>query len=424
MRKLYGAAAASRARKLARTARSKSKRKSRRAAPTTKRKSRRPATAKRKTTKRKSRRAVAAPVARRAAPKRRPAAKRRRSTAIDRGHAGAARRFKRRQMQEVLVQRKKARRHLTPSAKKAFPHLTDRERKILMYHHEATQAYKSRQKSRASFKRRRLAGQVYGPIPNPRPSTQRSLARARRAVRNRYQTPLARAFKRRFNMRSNPASIAEFVGMLVPVAGSFFASRVVSAKVAPMIPGFSSLPATAQGPAMSLIVLGGAHLATSHVQPLKKHRNGIMIGAGLGFFESVIKSFAPTNVRALLGMGGIYDSALSDYVQTGDYLQTGDAPPIDDDITLAMADYVAVGSDGLQEELGIEEELGLEEELGDDDPLSRAYLGGTARGSMLAPVQKQKLLAPVPQRSFTREVARAGQGYDKGGVLYTGIFAR
>jgi hypothetical protein len=121
---------------------------------------------------------------------------------------------------------------------------------------------------------------------------------------------------------------------------------------------------------------------------------------------------------------GIYDEAMSDYVEVGDYLEVG-AEPIDDDIT--MSDYVEVGQleeelGALEEELGLEEDLGVEEELG-GDPLSRAYLGGTARGSMLRQIGRKPMVAAIPTRSFTRKIARAGTGYDKPGVLYGGIFA-
>jgi hypothetical protein len=102
----------------------------------------------------------------------------------------------------------------------------------------------------------------------------------------------------------------------------------------------------------------------------------------------------------MIGVGDIYDSA-GEFISTGEYAQMS-GTPIDDDITLS--DYVTVG---LEEELGVEEDLGLSEELGDD---------------MLKTIPSQPTLAAIPERSFTKEIRRAGPGYDKSDVLYGGIF--
>jgi hypothetical protein len=151
-----------------------------------------------------------------------------------------------------------------------------------------------------------------------------------------------------------------------------------------------------------------------------------MIGLGINLVDKILVAFAPENVKGMIGLAddGIYDNALSDYVEVGDYLEVGAAPPIDDDITLG--DYVEVGQyeeelGQMEEELGVEEELGFEEALG--GPLDRKYLGGVSRGSMLKRVRRKPMIAAVPPRSFTKKVAHAGAGYDKPGVLYTGIFS-
>jgi hypothetical protein len=177
---------------------------------------------------------------------------------------------------------------------------------------------------------------------------------------------------------------------------------------------------------MAGLVFFGAHMATKKVKPLKKHRGGIMLGTGLNLIDNVLMAFAPDNVKAMFGLAdyGIYDEAMSDYVEVGDYLEVG-ADPIDDDITLS--DYVEVGQleeelGALEEELGLEEDLGVEEELG-ADPLSRAYLGGVPRSAMLRQVGRKPMVAAIPARSFTRRVRHAGAGYDKPGVLYGGIFS-
>lgn len=246
--------------------------------------------------------------------------------------------------------------------------------------------------------------------------------RARRTIRNKYKTPLAKATKARYRMRSNPSGFKEIIKITIPVAVSLYASRAVSKKLAPVIPGFNMIPAQFQGPAMAGIVMLGAHVATKRVRALKKHRGGIMIGTTINLFDQLVMAFAPQSVQDMVGVG--------EYVQVGmgEYVQVGDAPPIDDDITLAgLSDYIEVGQveaelGMLESELGVEADLGLEADLG-GDPLSRAYLGGVSRSSMLKPIPHQAMVASVPKRSFTKQIPHAGSGYDNPDVLYGGIFS-
>lgn len=251
------------------------------------------------------------------------------------------------------------------------------------------------------------------------------MMRARRSIRNRYKTSLAKATKRRYRMRSNP-SFAGGAGGIVkgfmtviknaaPVAIALYGSRAASYKLAPKIPGFNSIPAQFQGTAMAAVMIGAGHLLTKHVKFLQKYRMGVMVGTGVNLFDNVLSAFAPPQVKSLFGLAGdMYSAGLGEYVSMGDYIEMG-AQPIDDDITLN--DYISVG---LEEELGVEEDLGLSEELGGS--LDRAYLGGVSQDSMLRQVPTQQMLAPVPARSFTKVVGPAGPGYDKAGVLYGGIF--
>ena len=264
------------------------------------------------------------------------------------------------------------------------------------------------------------------------------MLRARRSIRNRYKTPLGKATKRRYRMRSNPMNstkmtMTDILKMTLPIAATLYGARALSYKVAGKIPGVNRIPAQYQGIAMSGILFGGAHVATKKVKPLAKLRGGIMIGVALNFIDNVVSAFAPPAVKGMFGLGdsGIYDEAMGDYVTIDDYVAIGDAPPIDDDITLS--DYIEVGS--VEEELGqIEAELGLgvEEELGDlyapvgalpSDAWQRPKLGGVMPGSMLKPIGRQQMLSPIPARSFTKRIPAAGQGYDSPRGLYGGIFS-
>lgn len=218
-------------------------------------------------------------------------------------------------------------------------------------------------------------------------------------------------------MRSNPGLVGgamDVLKMALPVALSLYGARFISKQLAPRLPGFSSIPAAMQGPVMAGVMVVGAHFLTSKVRMLQKYRTGAMIGTGVNLVDALLGAIAPANIKAMFGVGDIYDNGLSDYVTMGDYMSVGS--PIDDDITLR--DYIEVGA--VQEELGVEEELGLEEELGSS--LDRAYLGGTSSESMLRTVGQTSMIAAVPERSFTRDIRRAGSGYDKADVLYGGIF--
>lgn len=191
----------------------------------------------------------------------------------------------------------------------------------------------------------------------------------------------------------------------LPVLIGFYGTRILVNRLGPMLPGVSSL-GTLQAPVLAVGGVVGVHFLTKKVGALAKHRNELMLGAGLSALDAIFHTFAPASVKAALGMG--------DYVALGDYIGVG-AVPLDDNMTLS--DYIAVGGDGIEQELGLEEELGVEEELGND------LLGGMPGGaSILAPVPRRNFLAQVPARSFTKQIPAAGGSYDNPGQLYNGIF--
>jgi hypothetical protein len=379
MRKLYGAAARAHAKKMGR------------------RKSKRRNSPRKKGRKSPKRRAAARKAARTRASKHA-----RRSRAAKRAWRKRAHKSARRTLAAYSRRRPRRRRKTSRAWRKHYKAYTANPRK---------RRRSKRRRSSSSRRRRR----------NPRRTTQRSMLRARRSIRNRYKTPLARATKRRYRMRSNPGIKGGLKGLVdlgkqvLPVFIMYYGSKALARQLAPRLPGFDRIPAKAQGPVMAGLVTVGAHFATK-TRFLKRWRFGIMMGAGLNLFDSVFAAIAPAQVKSLFGMGeyvsmgDIYDTGLSEYMSVG-------ATPIDDDITLS--DYVEVG---VEEELGLEEELGVEEELGGTS-LDRAYLGGVSRDSMLRHVPQQRLISPIPERSFTREVRRAGPGYDNADVLYGGIFA-
>lgn len=197
-----------------------------------------------------------------------------------------------------------------------------------------------------------------------------------------------------------------------PVLVGLYGARLIVSKIGPMIPGVSSL-GVMSAPALAVGAVLLTNFATKKVGALAKYRNELLLGTALAALDSIISAFAPASVKAMIGVGDIYDQAMGEYVSVGEYVAVG-ADPLDDDI--AMSDYIQVGGMGVEEELGIEEELGVEEELGND------MLGGVSQGSLMKTVPTRGFLAPVPARSFTKPVRSAGPGYDNSGHLYQGIF--
>jgi len=239
---------------------------------------------------------------------------------------------------------------------------------------------------------------------------------------------------RRRRRRSNPNGngiMAIVMKHALPIAGSLYVSRLVSGKLSGRIPGFDRVPEQFRQPVLAggLVVVG--HIATTKVRPLKKHRVGIMTGLVINAIDKVLGAFAPANVKSMFGISNygedIYGPALSDYVAVNG------APPIQDDITLAdyvaVDDYVSIGEydgEGLETELGMMQDLGMHQDLGvemDLGDFANRRLGGVTRSAMAAPIGEKRYLAPVPARSFTKEVPRFSAGFDDSNKLYTGIFS-
>jgi hypothetical protein len=235
-----------------------------------------------------------------------------------------------------------------------------------------------------------------------------SRRRRRKSSRRRHRRPSRRrGYSKRYSRRyrRNPGGFLIDLGKRVlPVLAAFYGTRLIVSKIGPMIPGVSSL-GTLANPVLALATVIGVNWGSKKFGALAKHKESLLLGAGVALAESVFQAFAPASVKSLIGM--------SDYIQMGDYVAVG-ATPINDSMTLS--DYIAVGSDGVEEELGLEEELGVEEELGND------LLGGVSTTSMMSRVPSQSFMQPVPARSFTKMIPAAGQTYDNPGQLYGGIF--
>jgi hypothetical protein len=323
--------------------------------------------------------------------------------------------------------RRRRRRRVSAAAFRTYRRGHGRRRRRKVAHHFGTPRRRRRRRHRLGGSRFASAMRSYGARRrnprrrrryrrNPRPSTQRSMLRARRAIRNRYKTALGRATMRRYRMRSNPGGvIIDTLKSAAMIAIPLYGARALSFGLSGRVPLLNRVPAQFQGTVMAAVIGAVAHFATKKIGRLAKYRTQVMIGVGINFLDNILSAVAPASVKTRIGLGDAYADGL------GDYIEVGGAPPINDDMTLS--DYVEVGDYievGAEEELGasVEEELGLEEELGAD-----AYLGGVQQSSMLAPIPRVPSMEAVPQRSFTKAVPRAGAGYDNPRQLYGGVFA-
>lgn len=361
---------------------------------------------------------------------------------------------RRKTMAKRRVRRKKrtttTRRRRNPSSKRsaaARKAARTRKRNKTLRSLAAKKAARSRKRRNPARKRRTTARRVtrrrkrrnplmtYRPNPrrrktrrryrsNPRRTTQKSLRRARRAIKNKYKTSLARGYAKRYRMRSNPAGIKDAVFKAIPIAGGYFGSKVLSNLAAKHVPGLDMLGAFAPV-GTSVLAVVGTHFLTKKV--LRKHRSDLMLGAGLNVITTLVQSFAPVEVKQMLGMveavpvavpvSAEGQSSQGDYIQTGDYIQVGD---IESDLGAFESE---MGST-FEADLGDYIQVGGVPPINDNITLSGlgSLYGGTSRASMLRPVPRVPMLAPVPTRSWVGDVPRITDNYDQD--VYTGIFAK
>jgi hypothetical protein len=227
-------------------------------------------------------------------------------------------------------------------------------------------------------------------------------ARRYRVRKGRHVThaKARRKARRRYKRNPSMAGILALIKRALPVLGSILVGKLIQKQIVSNVSQVSSL-GQFQGPVLAGALLVGAQIASSKVSFLRAHQDEIMLGLGINLLTEVISAFAPASVKTAIGMGGIYDRALSDYVQTSDYLTT--------------SDYVSTGMDGIEQELGMSQELGLSQELGE-------IPGGLSQSALVRSVPPMSFSGQIPNRSFTSEIEDATSAFDSPGGLYAGVF--
>lgn len=247
------------------------------------------------------------------------------------------------------------------------------------------------------------------------PATVRMNPRRRRRRKNPGRSRRVHRRYGRRGYRKNPGGmLIDLAKRAAPVLIGLYGARMIVSKLGPKIPGVSRL-GSFQSPALAIGAVLLTNFVTKKVGRLAKYRTELMLGTGLNALDTLINAFAPASVKAMIGVGDVYD-AVGDYVAMSDYIHAGNGQPVDDS---SMGEYVAIGD--VEEELGlVEEELGVvEEELGDQGSFGE----GVSSSAMLKVVPTQAYLAPVPTRSYLQPVPAATAAYDNPKSLYRGIFA-
>lgn len=232
--------------------------------------------------------------------------------------------------------------------------------------------------------------------------------RRRRRSRSRKLRSNPSRRRRRMRLRRNPsvASIKSALFAVIPTIGGFMAARVVSKKLAPMIPGLSAAGKFADT-AVAIAMLVGADFATNKIAPLSKYKTGIVAGFALNAVEAALRALLPESIKAQIG--------LSDYVQLNGMYDRG-----------AVGDYVQIDNGGMGEYVVMPDDDGLgyvdlQQDLAGGDVYED--LAGTRMdlAGLRAPIPTHRRIGGVPAMSYQANVPDA-QIEDES-ALYEGMFS-
>lgn len=126
-------------------------------------------------------------------------------------------------------------------------------------------------------------------------------------------------------LKVNPSNgMMSAVKQVLPIAGSFYVSKLLSKKLSelPMVSNLTSkLPMNLGRPVLSGAIMAATHYGTKK-GALAKHRTGLMLGTALAFVDSLIATFAPSDVKAMMGVGEYV--SMNGYVSTSEYVSAGE----------------------------------------------------------------------------------------------------
>lgn len=154
-----------------------------------------------------------------------------------------------------------------------------------------------------------------------------AIAKGRRSIKaSKRRGGLSGAFVRKYKMKTNPGGLVQAVKTALPIAGSFYVSKLICNKLS-SIPAVADvlgkLPGGVGKPVLAGLILAGTHYGTKRGM-LAKHRTGLMLGTALSLIDTIISTFAPADVKAMIGVGDYGYGSLGEYVSTGEYVSSGE----------------------------------------------------------------------------------------------------
>lgn len=172
----------------------------------------------------------------------------------------------------------------------------------------------------------------------------KAIARGRRSIKaSKRRGGLSGAFVRKYKMKTNPGGIMQAVKTALPIAGSFYVSKLICNKLSdiPALAGvLGKLPGGAGKPVLAAVILAGTHYGTKKGM-LAKHRTGLMLGTALALIDTIISTFAPADVKAMIGVGDAYGyGSMGEYVASGEYVSQGEYVSTGAHDYGSMGDYV------------------------------------------------------------------------------------
>lgn len=157
-------------------------------------------------------------------------------------------------------------------------------------------------------------------------TTLRKARKSTKSIRSRKGNWAAKRYARRHGFyKINPSNgMLDAVKQVLPIAGSFYVSKLVSRKLndLPVVNNLTGkLPLNLGAPVLSGVILAAAHYGTKK-GALSKHRTGLMLGTALAFVDSLISALAPADVKAMMGIGEYV--SMNDYVSVNEYVSSGE----------------------------------------------------------------------------------------------------
>jgi hypothetical protein len=382
-KKLYGAAAAARKKRLAKLKRKRTRTSGRKRNPA------------------KDPKKVAAGKKGAAAKKRKAQAKRYHSGT--RGYAAGMAAYKKKKSKKKPAKRKAATKRKAKRTKASYRAAGLKAARTRKRNARGSSVVRKRKAAPRKRKRTRAQAARYGSygLKGQKKSRKRTLRAQKRKGAWRTRKYMSKHGQLKVNPSGKEGGMMGAVKQVLPIAGSFYVSRLVCNKLSDVaavgdIMDKLNVGGFALGkPALSGLIMAGTHYGTKNFKAASgaksaKMRTGLMLGTALAFVDSLIATFAPPDVKALIGVpanGGAASAAaaandaandaaksgatstgeyvpVSEYINTGEYVSSGEYVPTDAYEEHAYGTSLSGYPDANEDPHGLYAVAGIDEELG------------------------------------------------------------